>query len=65
MPAGVSTFTYLKFATAAFFSMALGSQCVHMYYRPLEDLEQLVNKSEEQILPSHVKALLKEQQQKK
>jgi hypothetical protein len=42
MPAGVSTFTYVKFATAALLSMLAGSQTVHMYYRPLEDFEQLL-----------------------
>lgn len=42
MPAGVSWSTYLKFVTAAFLSMALGSQVVHLYYRPLNDLDSLL-----------------------
>lgn len=30
--------------------MFLGSHCVHMYYRPLEDLEELLKKAEEKQL---------------
>jgi len=46
MPAGVSTYTYVKFATAALVSMALGSQTVHVIYRPLQDLDDLVKLAE-------------------
>jgi len=60
MPAGVSLSTYLKFATAAFLSMGLGSQCMHMYYRPLDDLEELVEQNKDKILPEHIKTLLKD-----
>ena len=42
MPAGVSWGRYLRFTAAAFASMMAGSQFVHMYYRPLEDLDDLV-----------------------
>lgn len=42
MPAGVSWSTYLKFATAALFSMFCGSQVVHVYYKPLSDIDKYV-----------------------
>jgi len=42
MPAGVSWPTYLKFATAAILSMAAGAQTVHLIYRPLDDMGELV-----------------------
>lgn len=44
MPAGVSWGQYLRFSTAAFASMMAGSQVVHYYYRPLEDLQAYVEK---------------------
>nr|CAI5830794.1 unnamed protein product [Callosobruchus analis] len=47
MPAGVSWGTYVKFFTAAMLSMMAGSQVVHMYYRPLDDLEEYVKKEQE------------------
>ena len=42
MPAGVSWSRYIKFGTAAMFSMFLGSQAVHILYRPLDDLPELI-----------------------
>ena len=42
MPAGVSWPTYLKFSFAAGLSMLAGAQCVHLVYRPLDDLQQFV-----------------------
>ncbi|XP_019866695.1 protein brawnin [Aethina tumida] len=51
MPAGVSWSRYLKFFCAAFLSMAAGSQAVHLYYRPLEDIDKYVEKE----LKSHGK----------
>lgn len=39
MPAGVSWGEYLKFMSCALLSMMAGSQLVHMYYKPLEDLD--------------------------
>lgn len=58
MPAGVSWPQYLKFFVAAMVSMLLGSQVVHVYYRPLDDLDELVqqeverlNKSKDKIKP--------------
>ena len=58
MPAGVSWPQYLKFFVAAMVSMLLGAQTVHVYYRPLGDLNELVeqeverlNKSKDKIKP--------------
>jgi len=60
MPAGVSTPTYLKFTAAALFSMFLGSQSVHAYYRPLADIEELLRKAEGKPLSEEeIKQLLK------
>lgn len=62
MPAGVSWGRYLSFTGAAMVSMFLGSQVVHTYYRPLEDLPQYVkteiekkhvNVSVEEVLHPH------------
>lgn len=44
MPSGVSWPTYLKFVAAASLSMFFGAQIVHNIYRPLEDLDDLVQK---------------------
>jgi len=63
MPGGVSTKTYVKFLTAALASMALGSQTVHSYYKPLADLEDLVKKAEDKVLPEEAKEVLKKNSQ--
>ncbi|XP_048525570.1 protein brawnin [Dendroctonus ponderosae] len=42
MPAGVSWGKYLKFTTCAILSMLAGSQVVHIYYRPLDDLDKYI-----------------------
>ncbi|XP_012268841.2 protein brawnin [Athalia rosae] len=42
MPAGVSWPRYLSFFTAAMLSMFAGSQTVHYYYKPLDDLNDLI-----------------------
>lgn len=42
MPAGVPWRTYLTFLSAAMLSMIAGSQVVHMYYKPLSDLDKYV-----------------------
>jgi len=39
MPAGVSWPRYLAFLSAAMLSMFAGSQVVHVYYKPLADLD--------------------------
>jgi hypothetical protein len=58
MPAGVPWPQYIKFFVAAMVSMLLGAQAVHVYYRPLDDLSELVqeeverlNKSKDKIKP--------------
>jgi len=48
MPAGVSWPTYIKFVSAAALSMVAGAQTVHAFYRPLEDLEDWIEKFKEQ-----------------
>ncbi|XP_013118401.2 ubiquinol-cytochrome-c reductase complex assembly factor 6 [Stomoxys calcitrans] len=49
MPAGVSWGQYLKFMSCAVLSMMAGSQLVHMYYKPLEDLDVYINKEVEDV----------------
>lgn len=44
MPAGVSWTKYLTFFVAAMASMAAGAQTVHVYYKPLKDIEVYVEK---------------------
>ena len=44
MPAGVSWSRYLAFSAAAMFSMALGSQTMVAFYRPMDDFDQVVVK---------------------
>lgn len=44
MPAGASWSRYLSFFTAAMISMFAGSQTVHHYYKPLQDIDMYVNK---------------------
>ncbi|XP_071134572.1 ubiquinol-cytochrome c reductase complex assembly factor 6-like [Mytilus edulis] len=50
MPAGVSWNTYLKGVAVMLVAMAAGSQTVHLMYKPLEDLDELVKKEKEKIL---------------
>ncbi|XP_037889428.1 protein brawnin [Glossina fuscipes] len=44
MPAGVSWGQYLKFISCALCTMLAGAQIVHMYYKPLEDLDKYIEK---------------------
>ncbi|XP_018785018.1 PREDICTED: uncharacterized protein LOC108966503 [Bactrocera latifrons] len=44
MPAGVSWGQYMKFLSAAMLSMMAGSQLVHMYYKPLDDLNTYIER---------------------
>lgn len=59
MPAGVSLYTYSKFASAAILSMFLGSQTVHNYYKPLQDIEEVIRETQEKALPPEVKEIIK------
>ncbi|XP_059491279.1 ubiquinol-cytochrome-c reductase complex assembly factor 6 [Neocloeon triangulifer] len=47
MPAGVTLAQYVRFSAAALLTMFVGSQCVHYYYRPLQDLDKLVQQEVE------------------
>ncbi|XP_073832461.1 ubiquinol-cytochrome c reductase complex assembly factor 6 sloth 2 [Musca autumnalis] len=49
MPAGVSWGQYLKFMSCAVLSMMAGSQLVHMYYKPLQDLDVYIDKEVEEV----------------
>ncbi|XP_036319174.1 uncharacterized protein LOC118733747 [Rhagoletis pomonella] len=44
MPAGVSWVQYMKFFSAAMLSMMAGSQLVHMYYKPLDDINVYIER---------------------
>lgn len=54
MPAGVTWGRYLRFACAAYITMMAGSQTVHYYYRPLDDLQDLVKVHKERLLQEHL-----------
>ena len=43
MPAGVTWGEYLRVMAAALGSMFLGSQAVHLYYQPLDDMTKVIN----------------------
>lgn len=47
MPAGVGWTQYTKFTVAALLAMFAGSQSVHLYYKPLADLNEYVEKEQE------------------
>ncbi|XP_076229571.1 ubiquinol-cytochrome c reductase complex assembly factor 6 sloth 2 [Nomia melanderi] len=42
MPYGMTYPRFIPFATAAFLSMLMGAQWVHQKYKPLEDLDELI-----------------------
>lgn len=42
MPAGVSWPRYISFFAASMLSAFAGAQLVHIYYRPLDDLDDIV-----------------------
>ncbi|XP_019700410.1 uncharacterized protein C12orf73 homolog [Harpegnathos saltator] len=44
MPAGVSWPRYIILSASALLSMMAGAQCVHLIYKPLDDLDELVEK---------------------
>jgi len=48
MPSGVSWKRYLKLFVPAALSMMAGAQTVHIFYRPLDDLEEWIKKVEEE-----------------
>ena len=48
MPGGVGMGEYWRFMGAAMLSMFLGAQSVHIFYRPLDDLDDYVKKAKEE-----------------
>lgn len=42
MPGGFSWPRYITFCVVSMLTTLAGAQCVHVYYRPLDDLEELV-----------------------
>lgn len=62
MPAGVTWPQYIAFTTAAMLSMLAGSQTVHQYYRPLQDLNVYINK-ELKNLPENVQVKIRQELQ--
>lgn len=58
MPAGVPWSQYLKFMSSALISMMAGSHLVHIYYKPLQDLDLYIaqemkrNKTNEDLKPN-------------
>ncbi|CAB0000039.1 unnamed protein product [Nesidiocoris tenuis] len=49
MPAGVTWGQYLRVLAASMASMMAGAQVVHMVYRPLDDLDVLVQQELEKM----------------
>lgn len=45
MPYGISWTRYICLVTSAFFATATGSQVVHLIYRPLDDLDDLIEEA--------------------
>lgn len=45
MPAGVTWGQYLRFTGSALVAMGLGAQCVHMFYKPMEDFDDYVKEA--------------------
>ncbi|KAM3963560.1 ubiquinol-cytochrome c reductase complex assembly factor 6 sloth 2 [Aphomia sociella] len=60
MPAGVTWGQYISFSVAAMISMLAGSQFVHLYYRPLQDLNRYIDK-ELNNFPENVQAKIREE----
>lgn len=60
MPAGVTWGQYLSFSAAAMLSMFAGSQIVHQYYKPLQNLHEYINR-ELKSLPANVQLKIKEE----
>lgn len=50
MPAGVTWNAYAKFLGASLIAMFAGSQSVHVIYRPLENLDKLIEEEKSRIL---------------
>ncbi|XP_028031894.1 uncharacterized protein C12orf73 homolog [Bombyx mandarina] len=59
MPAGVTWGQYISFSIAAMLSMLAGSQVVHLYYKPLQDLNEYINR-ELKNLPDNIQVQIKD-----
>ncbi|XP_018336123.1 uncharacterized protein LOC108744716 [Agrilus planipennis] len=46
MPAGTSWSRYMTFFVVALTTMFAGAQCVHVVYRPLDDLDKYIEEEE-------------------
>ncbi|XP_072943337.1 ubiquinol-cytochrome c reductase complex assembly factor 6 [Epargyreus clarus] len=60
MPVGVSWGRYITYCTAASLSMLTGSQVVHLYFKPMMDLNKYINKELEN-LPENVQVQIREE----
>lgn len=47
MPLGVSFGRYISFVAASLLTMFAGAQTVHIYYKPLDDLEEYIEKEKQ------------------
>lgn len=56
MPAGVSWGQYMKFMASALLAMMAGSQAVHMYYKPLDDLPTYIENEQRAQRPEGLEA---------
>ncbi|XP_068158108.1 ubiquinol-cytochrome c reductase complex assembly factor 6 [Drosophila tropicalis] len=52
MPAGVSWGQYMKFMGCALLAMMAGSQSVHLYFKPLDDLPAYIEREQKQSVSS-------------
>ncbi|XP_044762272.1 protein brawnin [Coccinella septempunctata] len=48
MPFGVPTGRYITFVATAMITMFVGAQTVHIYYRPLDDLDAYIEKAKKE-----------------
>jgi len=61
MPVGLTTSQYIKYLSASIVCMFIGSQAVHLVYKPLDNLEHLVELEKEKL----VKSIEEEESKKK
>lgn len=55
MPAGVTWGPYLRYTSAAFLSMLAGSQLVHIYYNPLQDMNTMIDTEKQHLRAEYMK----------
>ncbi|XP_057664664.1 ubiquinol-cytochrome-c reductase complex assembly factor 6 [Diorhabda carinulata] len=54
MPAGVSWGRYSLFSIAALLAMLSGSQVVHLYYKPLSDIDKYIEEEKRKLKGSKI-----------